>query len=119
MYHPVSNDVVETANRKNFKVVYKRLQDDTKGKWLDQLTKVIWGLNTTETRCTCFMLFKLMYGTEAMTPQELKFKSPRVENSLASETNESVGIDKYIMHIKCINNMSHYYMSAKQHKVTD
>jgi hypothetical protein len=51
-------------------VVKKTLHDDTKGKWPDQLPEVVWGLNTTETRCTGFKPFKLMYryDTEAMTP---------------------------------------------------
>jgi hypothetical protein len=34
-----------------------------------------------------------MYGAEAMTPQELKFKSPRLENNLTPETDESMNKD--------------------------
>jgi hypothetical protein len=34
-----------------------------------------------------------MYGVDAMMPQELKFKSPRMENSLTQETDESVNKD--------------------------
>lgn len=72
---------MERANGKNSITAKKRLHDEIKGRWLDQLPKVVWGLNTTKTRCIGFTPFKLMYGTEAMTPQELKCKSPRVENN--------------------------------------
>jgi hypothetical protein len=47
-----------------------------KGKWADQLPEVIWALDTTECRATGFTPFRLMYGSEAMTLQELKHGSP-------------------------------------------
>jgi hypothetical protein len=37
VYHPQSNDVVEHANGKIFTAIKKRLLDDKKGKWADQL----------------------------------------------------------------------------------
>jgi ribonuclease HI len=70
VYHPQSNDVVERANDKIFTAIKKRLLDDRNGKWADQLPKVIWALNTTECRTTGFTPFRLLYGSEAMTPQE-------------------------------------------------
>jgi hypothetical protein len=48
IYHPQSNGVVERANGKIFNAIKKRLLDDKKGKWVDQLPKGIWALNTTE-----------------------------------------------------------------------
>jgi hypothetical protein len=48
VYHPQSNGVIERANDKIFIAIKKRLLDDKKGKWADQLPKVIWALNTTE-----------------------------------------------------------------------
>jgi hypothetical protein len=71
VYHPQSNGVVERANDKIFSAIKKRLLDDKKGKWADQLPEVIWTLNTTESRATGFTPFRLMYGSEAMMPQEL------------------------------------------------
>jgi transposase InsO family protein len=47
VYHPQSNGVVERANSKIFSTIKKRLLDDKKGKWADQLPEVIWALNTT------------------------------------------------------------------------
>jgi hypothetical protein len=49
-----SNGVVERANRKIFSAIKKRLLDDKKGKWAEQLPKVIWALNTIESRATGF-----------------------------------------------------------------
>jgi hypothetical protein len=76
VYHPQSNGVVECANDKFFSAIKKRLLDDKKGKWADQLPEVIWALNTTDSRATGFTPFCLMYGSKAMTPQELKHESP-------------------------------------------
>jgi transposase InsO family protein len=47
VYHPQSNRVVERANGMIFSAIKKRLLDNKKGKWADQLPKVIWALNTT------------------------------------------------------------------------
>jgi transposase InsO family protein len=47
VYHPQSNGVVERANDKIFSAIKKMLLDDKKGKWADQLSEVIWALNTT------------------------------------------------------------------------
>jgi hypothetical protein len=39
--HPQSNGVVERANGKIFTAIKKRLLDDKKGKWADQLPEVV------------------------------------------------------------------------------
>jgi hypothetical protein len=76
VYHPQSNGVVERTSGKIFSAIKKRLLDDKKGKWANQLPEVVWALNTTECRATGFTPFRLMYGSEAMTLQELKHGSP-------------------------------------------
>jgi hypothetical protein len=76
VYHPQSNGVVERANDKIFTAIKKRILDDKKGKWADQLPKVVWALNTIECRAIGFTPFRLLYGSEAMTPQEIKHGSP-------------------------------------------
>ena len=48
-----------------------------KGKWVDELPRVIWSHNTTESRATKSTPFKLVYGEEAVTPEEIKLKSCR------------------------------------------
>jgi hypothetical protein len=55
---------------------------------VDELPKVVWSHNTSETRATKFTPFKLLYGTEAMSPEELKNQSLRATS--APEGNESL-----------------------------
>jgi hypothetical protein len=54
------------------------LFDQKKGKWIDELTKVIWSHNTIVSRATGFTPFRLLFGTEAMTLEEIKNESMRV-----------------------------------------
>jgi hypothetical protein len=54
------------------------LFDRKKGKWVDELPKVIWSHNTTISRATSFTPFRQLFGTEAMTPEEIKNESMRV-----------------------------------------
>jgi hypothetical protein len=85
VYHPQSNGVVERANGKIFTAVKKMLLDDKKGKWADLLPEAVWALNTTECRATGFTPFRLLYGSEAMTPQEIKHGSPRTVPSVVPD----------------------------------
>jgi hypothetical protein len=93
VYHPQSNDVVERANGKIFTAIKKILLDDKKGKWADQLPEVVWALNTTECRATGFTPFRLLYGSEAMTPQEIKHGSPRTNTSAVPDVDEPTSKD--------------------------
>jgi hypothetical protein len=93
VYHPQSNDVVERANGKIFTAIKKRLLDDKKGKWANQLPEVVWALNTTECRETGFTPFHLLYGSEAMTPQEIKHGSPRTSTSAVHDVDEPTSKD--------------------------
>jgi hypothetical protein len=93
VYHPQSNSVVEHANGKIFTAIKKRLLDDKKGKWADQLPEVVWALNTTECRATGFTPFRLLYGSEAMTPQEIKHGSPRTSTSAVPDVDEPTSKD--------------------------
>jgi hypothetical protein len=50
-------------------------------------------LNTTESRATGFTPFRLMYGSKAMTPQELKHGSPRTSPTATPNVNELTSED--------------------------
>jgi hypothetical protein len=78
VYHPQSNGAVERANGLIFSGIKKCLFDQKKGKWVDELPKVIWSHNTTVSRATGFTPFRLLFGTEVMTPEEIKNESMRV-----------------------------------------
>jgi hypothetical protein len=43
-----------------------------KGKWLDELAKVVWNHNTVVSRSTGFTTFKLLFRDEAITPEEAR-----------------------------------------------
>jgi hypothetical protein len=45
---------------------------------VDELPKVIWSHNTGVLRATGFTPFRLLFGTEAMIPEEIKNESMRV-----------------------------------------
>jgi hypothetical protein len=93
VYHLQSNGVVERATGKIFSAIKKRLLDDKKGKWADQLPEVLWALNTTESGATRFTPFRLMYGSESMTPQELKHGSPRPSPTTTPDVDELTSKD--------------------------
>jgi hypothetical protein len=78
VYHPQYNGAVERANGLIFLGIKKCLFDQKKVKWTDELLKVIWSHNTTVSRVTSFTPFHLLFGTEAMTPEEIKNESMRV-----------------------------------------
>jgi hypothetical protein len=78
VYHSQSNRAVERANGLIFLGIKKCLFDQKKGKWVDELPRVIWSHNTTVSRATGFTPFRLLFGTEAMTPEEIKNESMRV-----------------------------------------
>jgi hypothetical protein len=78
VYHLQSNRTIERENGLIFSGIKKCLFDQKKGKWVDELSKVIWSHNTTVSRATGFTPFRLLFGTEAMTPEEIKNKSMRV-----------------------------------------
>jgi hypothetical protein len=79
IYHPRSNGFVERANRLIFSEIKKFLYDQRKDKWIDELPRVIWSHNTTVSRAIGFTPFLLLFGTEAMTPEEIKNESLRIQ----------------------------------------
>jgi hypothetical protein len=58
--------------------ITKSLVGLPKGKWTEELTKVVQNHNTSILRSTNFTPFKLLFGDEAVTPEEAKLGSTRV-----------------------------------------
>jgi transposase InsO family protein len=75
--HPESNGLVERANGIIMTEIMKLIFNQPKGKWPDELIKVVWSHNTTTSRSTGFTPFKLLFGDEAITPEEAKVGSIR------------------------------------------
>jgi hypothetical protein len=55
--------------------ISKTLLNLRKGKWIDELQKVIWSHNTIVSRTTGFTPFKLLYGEEAMIPRRSNIRA--------------------------------------------
>ena len=86
VYHPESNGAVERANRIVFSAISKTLFNLRKGRWTEELPKVVWSHNTIASRALGFTPFKLLYGKEAMLPEEIKHQSVRVmKQTLATD----------------------------------
>jgi hypothetical protein len=96
VYHPQSNGVVEKANGQIFSAIKKCLFEQNKGKWTDELSRVIWSHNTTKSRATKFTPFRLLYGAEAMCPEEFANESARVLMGSSCENKE---VDKDLVEI--------------------
>jgi hypothetical protein len=75
VYHPQSNGAVETANVLIFEAIKKILEGEKKGKWVEVMPRVVWSRNMTICRATNFTPFQLLYGTEAVLPEEIKHQS--------------------------------------------
>jgi hypothetical protein len=71
----------------------KLIFNQPRGKWLDELIKVVWSHNTTMSRSTGFTPFKLLFGDEAITPEEAKAGSIRTIASTEDEADCQVTKD--------------------------
>jgi ribonuclease HI len=80
--HPESNGLVERANGIIMTAIMKLIFNQPRGKWPDELIKVVWSHNTTISRLTGFTPFKLLFGDEAITPEEAKAGSIRTTASV-------------------------------------
>jgi hypothetical protein len=55
----------------------KSIFNQPKGKWSDELIKVVWNHNTVVSRSIGFTSFKLLFGSEAITTKEARTGSIR------------------------------------------
>jgi hypothetical protein len=91
--HPKSNGLVERANGIIITAIMKLIFNQPRGKWPDELIKVVWSHNTTVSRSTGFTPFKLLFGDEAITPEEAKTGSIRTIASAKDEADYQVTKD--------------------------
>jgi hypothetical protein len=91
--HPESNGLIERVNGIIMTGIMKLIFNQPRGKWPDELIKVVWSYNTTISRSTGFTPFKLLFGDEAITPEEAKAGSIRIVASAEDEADYSVAKD--------------------------
>lgn len=70
MEHPQTNSQSEAAN-KIILVELKKKLGLAKGKWVEELLEVLWGIQCTLQSTTKEMPFRLTYGTDAFIPVEV------------------------------------------------
>jgi BRCT domain type II-containing protein len=91
--HLESNGLVERANGIIITGIMRSIFKLSKGKWLDELIKVVWNHNTSVSRSTGFTPFKLLSGDEAITSKEAKTRSIRTLASVEDEDTCKVSKD--------------------------
>jgi hypothetical protein len=77
VYHPQSNGAVERANALIFEAIKKILEGKKMGKWAEVMPRAVWSHNTTVCRATNITPFQLLFGVEAVLPEEIKHQSIR------------------------------------------
>ena len=83
---PKGMDKVEAVNKVIVNRLNKRL-DDTKGKWMEELSHVLWTYRTTPRRSTGETPFLMTYGAEAVIPLETDFPMLRTSSFNLSDNN--------------------------------
>jgi hypothetical protein len=74
--------------------IMKLIFNQPREKWPDELIKVVWSHNTTVSRSTGFTPFKLLFGDEAITPEEAKAGSIRIIASAEDEAEVDYSVEK-------------------------
>ena len=74
--HPRENGQVECANGMILDALKKRLYEKEQkhpGKWLKELSAVVWGLRTQPSRNTGVSPYFMVFGSEAVLPTNVAF----------------------------------------------
>ena len=87
--YPQGNGQAEAVNKVIVNGLKKRL-DDTKGRWVEELSHVLWTYRMTPRKFTGETPFSMMYGAEAVIPLENGFPTMR------SSAFTSVGNDELL-----------------------
>jgi hypothetical protein len=107
--HTESNGLVERANGIIMTGIIKLIFNQPRGKWPDELIKVVWSHNTTISRSTGFTPFKLLFGDEAITPEEAKAGSIRTMASVEDEADYCVAKDAIEgIRLQAVENINKY-----------
>ena len=77
--YPQGNGQAEAVN----KVIvsgFKKMLDDAKGKWVEELPHVLWTYQTTPRRSIGETPFSMIYGAEIVIPLETGFPTLRISS---------------------------------------
>jgi hypothetical protein len=114
VYHPKLNRAVERANALIFVAIKKILEGQKKGKWAEVMPRAVWSHNTTVCRATNFTPFRLLFGVEAILPEEIKYQSLCTTMGAPSCPNEAEEKDLLEPErLKAITNLRRYQDKTK------
>ncbi|GJS63821.1 reverse transcriptase domain-containing protein [Tanacetum coccineum] len=94
--HPQTNGLVERANRSLGEGIKARL-DRHKGRWVEELSHVLWAHRTTIKVSTGDTPFSLVYGTEAVIPAEIGMPTIRTAEVNITTNDDERRIDLDIL----------------------
>ena len=87
--YPQGNGQAEVVNKVIVSGLKKRL-DDIKGKWVEELTHVLWMYRTTPCRSTGETPFSMTYGAKAVIPLEIGFPMSRTSSFNPRDNDEQI-----------------------------
>ena len=114
--YPQGNGQAEAVN----KVIVnglKKMLDDAKGKWVEELPHVLWTYRTTPRRSTGETLFLMTYGAEAVIPLETGFLTSRTSSFNPRDNDEQLTKSLDLIEEKRENTMvqlAYYQQKLKQ-----
>ena len=94
--YPHGNGQAEAVNKVIVNGLKKRL-DDAKGKWVEELSHILWTYRTTQRRSTGEMPFSMTYGVEAVIPLETRFPMLRTSSFTPSNNDGLLGKTLYLV----------------------
>lgn len=112
--HPQSNGLAERTNAIILEGIKKKFKDKPLGKWAEELIPVVWSHDTSDCRATGITPFKLLFGEEAVLPEELRHGSPR---TTSEGTTQDEALDKDLLEdTRClaVNNLHRYQAETQK-----
>ena len=97
-----------------FLAISKSLFDSPKGKWAQELTTSVWAHNISHTRTTGFTPFRLLYGEEDITLEEMKLGLFRTEIPATTLVQRYVEIEAIEdARLQAAHNLDKYHAETK------
>jgi hypothetical protein len=92
-----------------FTAIKKIVENQLKGKWAEELPRAVWSHNTSVGRAIKFTPFKLLYGEEPITLEEIKLRSARTKTEATYSPSEAESKDLLEPErIKVVENLQSY-----------
>ena len=85
--YPQGNEQAKTVNKVIVNGLKKRL-NYAKGKWVEELSHVLWAYRITPRKSIGETPFSMTYGAEAIIPLETKFPTLRLDSFIPSKNDE-------------------------------